>query len=109
VKHFDRMARAMSDWVGSAWAFYLAVATIVGWALTGSYFHYSDTWQLVINTSTTVVTYLIVFLIQATQNRDQMALQLKLDELIRAVAEARNSFRGIEKLSEADLRKLSDA
>lgn len=105
---FDRLARAMSAWVGSAAAFYLAVLTILVWAATGPLFGYSDTWQLVINTGTTVVTFLVVFLIQCTQNRDQQALQLKLDELIRAVDTARNEFRGIEKLPGAELKKMAD-
>jgi low affinity Fe/Cu permease len=83
-----------------------ALALIVAWAITGPFFHYSDTWQLIINTSTTIVTFLMVFLLQNTQNRDTAAIQLKLDELIRANQNARNMMLCLEDLSEDDLRKV---
>jgi len=86
----------------------LAVAMIVLWAVTGPRFHYSDTWQLVVNTATTVVTFLIVFLIQNTQNRDARAIHLKLDEIIRAIRGASNSMINIETLSDQELQALSD-
>jgi len=92
--------------VGSAWAFILAVAIVVTWAATGSTFHFSDTWQLVINTGTTIVTFLVVFLIQNTQNRDAKAFQLELDELIRAMKGARNKLVDLEELSDEDLATL---
>ena len=93
---FARAATRVSDLMGSAWAFTLAVLIILVWALTGPVFGFSDTWQLVINTGTTIVTFLMVFLIQNTQNRDAKATQLKLDELIRAIADARNELIGAE-------------
>jgi low affinity Fe/Cu permease len=105
---FQVFATKSSRWVGSKWAFSLAVATIVLWAVTGPYFHYSDTWQLVVNTATTVVTFLIVFLIQNTQNRDARAIHLKLDEIIRAIRAANNNMINIEALSEQELQALSD-
>ncbi|MGC3998013.1 MAG: low affinity iron permease family protein [Anaeromyxobacter sp.] len=91
---------------GTHWAFLGALGVVLGWAVTGPLFHYSDTWQLVINTSTTVVTFLMVFLIQATQNRDGKALQLKLDELIRSQRSARNAFADLEDASEEELRQF---
>src|SRR5215469_10786462 len=105
---FQIFATKSSYWVGSKWAFVLAVATIVLWAATGPHFHYSDTWQLVVNTTTTVVTFLIVFLIQNTQNRDARAIHLKLDEIIRAIQAARNSMINIETLSDDELQALSN-
>ncbi len=92
--------------VGSPWAFTLAVISIVCWAVTGPMFHYSDTWQLVINTATTIVTFLMVFLIQNTQNRDTKAIHLKLDELLRGVKGARTSLINLEHLSDEELDKL---
>jgi len=92
--------------VGSAWAFGLALLTIIGWAVTGPVFHYSNTWQLVINTATTIVTFLMVFLIQNTQNRDTRAVHLKLDELLRAVQGARTSLVNLETLSDDELDRL---
>lgn len=86
--------------------FSLAVAIILVWGVTGPYFHYSDTWQLVINTSTTIITFLMVFLIQSTQNRDAEAVQVKLDELIRAIGHARNELLDLEELEERDLDSL---
>ena len=85
-----------------------AVSIIVVWGLTGHIFHYSDTWQLIINTGTTIVTFLMVFLIQNTQNRDSKAIQLKLDELIRSMAGARNHLMDLETLSDQDLQKFQD-
>jgi len=85
----------------------LAVVVILAWAISGPYFHYSDTWQLVINTGTTIVTFLIVFLIQNTQNRDARAIHLKLDEIIRAIGEAHNNMIDIENLSDEELHRLS--
>src|SRR5690349_3583150 len=104
---FQVFATKSSYWVGSKWAFALAVATIVLWAATGPHFHYSDTWQLVVNTTTTVVTFLIVFLIQNTQNRDARAIHLKLDEIIRSIHPAHNEMIDIEKLSDEELERLS--
>jgi len=99
---FSSIASATSRWTGRASAFLLCVLTVIVWGATGPLFHYSDTWQLVINTGTTIVTFLMVFLIQNTQNRDNAALQAKLDELIRA-SKAKNEFIGIEHLSDAEL------
>jgi low affinity Fe/Cu permease len=103
---FRIVARKSSVILGSAWAFTVAILIIVAWGLTGPAFHYSDTWQLIINTGTTIVTFLMVFLIQNTQNRDSKAMQLKLDEIIRAIASARNELVDLEKLSDEDLEKL---
>ncbi len=104
---FRRFAEKTSETVGSAWAFAAAVIVIVGWATTGPLFHFSDTWQLVINTSTTIITFLMVFLIQYTQNRDTATLRLKLDELIRS-SHARNDFIELEELDDQELRALRD-
>jgi low affinity Fe/Cu permease len=103
---FGVFARKTSMVLGSAWAFVLAILIIVIWAMTGPAFGYSDTWQLIINTGTTIVTFLMVFLIQNTQNRDAKAVHLKLDELIRAVSGARNKLVDLEKLSDDDLKSL---
>ncbi len=100
---FRVVARKTSSVLGSAWAFMAAVSVIVIWGLTGHIFHYSDTWQLIINTGTTIVTFLMVFLIQNTQNRDSKAVHLKLDELIRVVSGARNKMMDLERLSDDDL------
>jgi low affinity Fe/Cu permease len=105
---FARFCSRASAWVGSKWAFLSAGSIIVIWSVTGPLFHYSDTWQLIINTGTTIVTFLMVFLIQNTQNRDARAINLKLDELIRAVDHARNHMINIEKLSDADLDVLEE-
>lgn len=94
--------------VGRPWAFCLALTAVVAWAATGRLFHFSDTWQLVINTSTTIVTFLIVFLIQETQNHDTAALHAKLDEVIRAIREANDDYIGIEDLDEEDLSHLRE-
>ena len=103
---FGVFARKTSNILGSAWAFVLAIVIIVVWALTGPTFNYSDTWQLIINTGTTIVTFLMVFLIQNTQNRDAKAVHLKLDELIRALGPARNKLVDLEKLSDDELKTL---
>jgi low affinity Fe/Cu permease len=103
---FGVFARKTSSILGSAWAFVIAILIIVIWAMTGPAFGYSDTWQLIINTGTTIVTFLMVFLIQNTQNRDAKAVHLKLDELIRAVGPARNKLVDLEKLSDDDLKAL---
>lgn len=92
--------------LGSAWAFAAAILIILIWGLTGPMFRYSDTWQLIINTGTTIVTFLMVFLIQNTQNRDAKAVHLKLDELIRALKNARNELIDLEKLADEDLTSL---
>ena len=104
---FQYLATRASQAVGSKWAFSLAVLIIVLWSSSGPYFHYSDTWQLVVNTATTIVTFLMVFLIQNTQNRDARAIHLKLDEIIRSLARARNEMIHIESLSDAELEILS--
>lgn len=103
---FRAFARHISDFVGSSWAFAGAVVTIIVWAAAGPFYHYSDTWQLVINTGTTVVTFLMVFLMQNTQNRDAKAIHLKLDELLRGVKGARTGLVRLEDLTEAELIEL---
>ena len=103
---FRIFARGSSRILGSAWAFTGAILIIVVWALTGPTFHFSDTWQLIINTGTTIVTFLMVFLIQNTQNRDDKAMHLKLDEVIRALKKARNEMVDLEELSDEELDKL---
>jgi low affinity Fe/Cu permease len=103
---FDRFARWTERQVGSPTAFVLAVAVIVIWACSGPLFGWSDTWQLVINTGTTIVTFLMVFLIQSTQSRDTRALHLKLDELIRVNQTARNSLFNLEEMSEAEIEEV---
>ena len=102
-RRFRKFAWRVALAVGTHWAFMLALAVVLAWALTGPFFHFSDTWQLVINTGTTVVTFLMVFLIQATQNRDGKAIQLKLDELIRSQKAARNVFADLEHATDAEL------
>ena len=105
---FRIFARKSSAMLGSAWAFAGAMLVILVWILTGPTFHFSDTWQLIINTGTTIVTFLMVFLIQNTQNRDAKAMQLKLDEIIRALGRARNEMVDLEELSDEELDKLED-
>jgi len=102
----ERFSRAVTEWAGTSWAFAVALAVIVAWAATGPIFGFSDTWQLVINTGTTIVTFLMVFLIQNTQNRDSLAVQVKLAELIIAVEGAHNKLADCEELSEEELEKL---
>ena len=103
---FRRFASATSDAVGRSQAFLVAMSIVVLWAASGPLFRFSDTWQLVINTSTTIVTFLMVFLIQNTQNRDAHAIHLKLDELIRANKHARNALLALESMSDEELRTL---
>jgi len=103
---FRSFAQWTSDRVGSPWAFALGLLITLTWAATGPYFHYSNTWQLVINTGTTIVTFLMVFLIQHTQNRDAKAMHLKLDELIRAVGAARTRLVHLENLTDDELAGL---
>ena len=105
---FSRMANATAAWTGKPVAFLLAFATIVIWGVTGPLFQYSDTWQLVINTGTTIVTFLMVFLIQNTQNRDTLALQVKLSELILALNEADNHLAAIENSSDEELQEANE-
>jgi low affinity Fe/Cu permease len=103
---FRFFARRSSTVLGSAWAFTLAIVIIMVWGLAGPTFHFSNTWQLIINTGTTIVTFLMVFLIQNTQNRDSKAVNLKLDEVIRAVKGARNQLVNLEDFSDEDLKNL---
>jgi low affinity Fe/Cu permease len=103
---FDRFARWIERQVGTPIAFGLAIFSIVVWAVTGPIFGWSDTWQLVINTGTTIVTFLMVFLIQSTQSRDTRAIHLKLDELIRVNEQARNSLLSLEDLSETEMEQV---
>jgi low affinity Fe/Cu permease len=100
---FLRFASGTAEWAGSHWAFTLAIALILVWAFTGPFFGFSDTWQLYVNTATTLVTFVMVFVIQNTQNRDSKAIHLKLDELIRATPQARNEFMEAE---EEDLDEI---
>ncbi len=103
---FRKFAQLSTEAVGSLWAFWLALAIIIVWAALGPLFHYSDTWQLVINTGTTIITFLVVFLIQYTQNRDARVIHLKLDELIRAVSAARTELVNMEEMSDQELDSL---
>jgi low affinity Fe/Cu permease len=102
---FSQIATVASREAGRAWVFVFALAIIVAWVITGPFFNFSDTWQLVINTGTTIVTFLMVFLIQNSQNRDAAAIQVNLDELIR-VSKAQNSFIGLEHLTEEELEEI---
>ncbi len=104
--NFSQFAQTTAVWTGHSAAFLLAVMVILVWIVTGPIFNYSDTWQLVINTGTTVVTFLMVFLIQNTQNRDMLAVQLKLSELVLAMKGAKNKFAAIEDLSDDELADL---
>jgi low affinity Fe/Cu permease len=103
---FRRFAHATAEVVGRSSAFAVALTVVLAWAVTGPLFHFSDTWQLVINTGTTIVTFMMVFLIQNTQNRDAHAMHLKLDELIRANKHARNTLLALESMSDEDLARL---
>jgi low affinity Fe/Cu permease len=105
---FRKFSCAAAERLGCHWAFGTALGLILLWGLTGPVFHFSDTWQLIINTATTIVTFLMVFLIQNTQNRDAKALHLKLDELIRSTAKARNAFVNLENLTDAELATLKE-
>jgi low affinity Fe/Cu permease len=104
--YFNRLAEVASRALGTAWAFVAAVAVVLLWAASGPAFHYDDTWQLTINTGTTIVTFLMVFLIQNSQNRDARANQLKIDELLRAVEKARTSLVNLQDLSDQELTAL---
>lgn len=103
---FAKMSQALSIWAGSPKTFVVAVGLIVIWAMTGPIFHYNDTWQLIINTSTTIITFLMVFLIQNTQNRDNDILHLKIDELLRATTDAQNALLGLDGKSLKELEDL---
>ena len=106
---FTRVASSIATMAGQPLAFLLSLLVIIVWAVTGPLFNFSDTWQLVINTGTTIVTFLMVFLIQNSQNRDGAAMQAKLDELIRAVSDARDPFIGIEHLTETQIESIRAA
>ena len=105
---FTRISSRMATWAGQPSTFILAFLTIILWGVSGPVFGWSDTWQLVINTGTTIITFLMVFLIQNAQNRDASAMQVKLDELIRAVEAARNDYIGIEHLTDVEIGRLRD-
>ncbi len=107
AKFFSRFATASAHWVGTSWVFLMAVLGIVVWGITGPMYHFSDTWQLVANTATSLITFLMVFLIQNTQNRDARAIHLKLDEIIRSIHQAHNEMIDIEKLSDDELKEMS--
>jgi low affinity Fe/Cu permease len=109
ARAFDKFASLVTRWAGSPAAFCLAVLTVFAWIVTGPIFHYSDGWQLVINTGTTIVTFLMVFLIQQSQNKDSVALHLKLNELLSSHRAASNQLIGIEDASEEELRRLAAA
>lgn len=108
TSRFVSLARWIANKSGQPGTFILAVLVVLVWAITGPLFHFSDTWQLVINTGTTIVTFLMVFLIQNTQNRDTQALQVKLDELIRVMKDARNELIASENLEESELEQLKN-
>ncbi|QJI36063.1 MULTISPECIES: low affinity iron permease family protein [unclassified Pseudomonas] len=103
---FSAISQSLSRWAGSARTFYAAVGLIILWSLSGPYFHYNDTWQLIINTSTTIITFLMVFLIQNTQNRDNDILHIKIDELLRATKDAQNAVLSLDGLDRKQLEKL---
>ena len=105
---FRKFANKTSEAMGTPWAFIAAVLLILGWAVSGPFFGFSEVWQLVINTGTTIITFLMVFLIQNTQNRDAKAIHLKLDELLRGVEGARTGMVDLEDLSDEDLKKLQN-
>jgi low affinity Fe/Cu permease len=100
------MSQFATRWTGSSWAFAVAVLVILAWLISGPFFHYSDTWQLIINTSTTIVTFLMVFLIQRSQNKESLAVQLKLNEIVAAIEGASNRMVDVEELSEEELDHL---
>src|SRR5919199_5773820 len=102
----ERFSHLATKWTGSSWAFIIALAIIIVWAVTGPIFKFSDTWQLVINTGTTIVTFLMVFLIQRTQNKDSLAIHLKLNEIVAALEGASNRLIDVEDLSEKDVELL---
>ena len=108
-RFFTRVATGISVAAGQPLTFLLAIGVILVWAITGPIFNFSDTWQLIINTGTTIITFLMVFLIQNTQNRDAAAMQAKLDELLRAVSKARDQFIGVEHLTEREIEMIRRA
>jgi low affinity Fe/Cu permease len=108
VTAFDHFAALTNRWAGSPWAFSIALLFVVVWAITGPFFHYSESWQMVVNTGTTVVTFLMVFLIQQSQNKDSVAIHLKLNELLASSRNASNRMIGIEDLDEQDLRDVAE-
>ncbi|MDB6141547.1 MAG: hypothetical protein JWP80_591 [Pseudomonas sp.] len=103
---FSKFSHALSKWAGSARTFMAALVLIIVWACTGPIFHYNDTWQLIINTSTTIITFLMVFVIQNTQNRDNDVLHIKIDELLRATKDAQNALLSLDKMDQKDLKAL---
>ena len=105
---FRTLSLKVSNWAGSYWAFIAAIGLVAVWLVTGPLFGFSDSWQLVINTGTTIVTFLMVFLIQSTQNRDGKAVQLKLDELIRCQTKARNIFAALEDAGEDEIKRFEE-
>ena len=107
-RKLETWSRAVTAWTGSSWAFAIAAAIIIAWLVTGPIFHFSDTWQLVINTGTTVVTFLMVFLIQRAQNKDSLAIQLKLNELVAALEGASNRLVDVESFTESELATLHE-
>jgi low affinity Fe/Cu permease len=108
TRPLERIAYWTTLWVGSSWAFLVAVMMTVGWLVSGPFFHYSDTWQLVMNTVSSIVTFLMVFLLQRSQNKDSLAMQVKLNELLAAVKGASNRLINIEDLSEEEVQDLHD-
>ncbi len=106
-RFFSRFASRASYHLGTMWVFAIACGMVIAWAAVGPHFHFSDTWQLVMNTISSIVTFLMVFLIQNTQNRDSLAINLKLDEVIRAIHEARNDMIDIEKMTEVELEEVA--
>ena len=108
VTAFDHFAASINRWAGSPWAFSVALVLVVTWAITGPLFRYSEGWQMVINTGTTIITFLMVFLIQQSQNKDSVAIHLKLNELLASSRNASNRMIGIEDLDEQDLRDVAE-
>ena len=107
-KLFSRVAGRTAEAIGSAWAFIIAIAALITWLVSGPFLKYSDTWQLIINTSTTIITFLTVFLIQHTQNKNDRATQLKLDEILHSISSARNDFIDLEDMDEDKLKILRE-
>ncbi|OCR26956.1 membrane protein [Pseudomonas syringae] len=103
---FSKFSQGLSKWAGSARTFMAAIVLIGLWGLSGPYFHYNDTWQLIINTSTTIITFLMVFLIQNTQNRDNDVLHIKIDELLRVTKDAQNALLSLDNLDQKELKAL---